>query len=53
MYSLSFRQRFKYKKVKLKTNNRLLNAKIVGDLDVELAMGNLYLNGIKFHYQKN
>ena len=39
MYSLSFRQRFKYKKVKLKTNNRLLNAKIVGDLDVELAMG--------------
>ena len=27
------------KKVKLKTNNRLLNAKIVGDLEVELAMG--------------
>jgi len=27
------------KEVKLKTNNRLLNAKIVGDLDVELAMG--------------
>ena len=27
------------KEVKLKTNNRLLNAKIVGHLDVELAMG--------------
>lgn len=27
------------KEVKLKTNNRLLNAKIVGNLDVELAMG--------------
>ena len=27
------------KEVKLKTNNRLLNAKILGDLDVELAMG--------------
>jgi diaminopimelate epimerase len=27
------------KKITLKTNNRLLNAKIVGDLDVELAMG--------------
>jgi len=27
------------KTVKLKTNNRLLEAKIVGDLDVELAMG--------------
>ena len=27
------------KTVRLKTNNRLLNAKIVGDLDVELAMG--------------
>ena len=27
------------KTVKLKTNNRLLDAKIIGDLDVELAMG--------------
>ena len=27
------------KKIKLKTNNRLLDAKIVGDCDVELAMG--------------
>jgi len=27
------------KKITLKTNNRLLNAKIVGDLDVELSMG--------------
>ena len=27
------------KKITLKTNNRLLDAKIVGDLDVELAMG--------------
>ena len=27
------------KTIKLKTNNRLLNAKIIGDLNVELAMG--------------
>ena len=27
------------KTIKLKTNNRLINAKIVGDLDVELALG--------------
>ena len=27
------------KEIKLKTNNRLLNAKIIGDHDVELAMG--------------
>ena len=29
----------KTKEIKLKTNNRLLLAKIVGDLDVELSMG--------------
>ena len=28
-----------YKEIKLKTNNRLLNAKIVGDSDVQLEMG--------------
>ena len=27
------------KEIKLKTNNRLLNAKIYGDFDVELEMG--------------
>ena len=28
-----------YKEIKLKTNNRLLNAKIVGEFDVQLEMG--------------
>ena len=32
------------KEVKLKTNNRLLNAKIVGDFDVELEMGKPLFN---------
>ena len=34
------------KEIKLKTNNRLLNAKIVGNLMFNLKWGNLYLNGI-------
>ena len=32
-------KKFYTKKIKLKTNNRVLNAKIVGDLQVELEMG--------------
>ena len=32
------------KEIKLKTNNRLLNAKIVGDFDVELEMGKPLFN---------
>ncbi|MDC0619214.1 diaminopimelate epimerase [Pelagibacteraceae bacterium] len=41
------------KKVKLKTNNRLLNAKIVGDLDVELAMGKPIFEWDKIPLSKN
>ena len=41
------------KKVKLKTNNRLLNAKIVGDLDVELAMGKPIFKWDKIPLSKN
>ena len=41
------------KKVKLKTNNRLLNAKIVGDLDVELAMGKPIFEWNKIPLSKN
>ena len=40
------------KKVKLKTNNRLLDAKLLEILTLNLQWENLYLNGIKFHYQK-
>ena len=39
--------------VKLKTNNRLLNAKIVGDLDVELAMGKPIFEWNKIPLSKN
>lgn len=41
------------KEVKLKTNNRLLNAKIVGDLDVELAMGKPIFEWNKIPLSKN
>ena len=41
------------KKVKLKTNNRLLNAEIVGDLDVELAMGKPIFEWDKIPLSKN
>ncbi|MDC1212653.1 diaminopimelate epimerase [Pelagibacteraceae bacterium] len=41
------------KEVKLKTNNRLLNAKIVGDLDVELAMGKPIFEWDKIPLSKN
>jgi len=41
------------KEVKLKTNNRLLNAKIVGDLDVELAMGKPIFEWNKIPILKN
>jgi diaminopimelate epimerase len=41
------------KEVKLKTNNRLLNAKIVGDLDVELAMGKPVFEWDKIPLSKN
>jgi len=41
------------KEVKLKTNNRLLNAKIVGDLDVELAMGKPIFEWKKIPLSKN
>jgi diaminopimelate epimerase len=41
------------KKVKLKTNNRLINAKIVGDLDVELAMGKPIFEWDKIPLSKN
>ena len=41
------------KKVKLKTNNRLLNAEIVGDLDVELAMGKPIFEWNKIPLSKN
>ena len=53
MCSLSFRQRLNTKEVKLKTNNRLLNAKIVGDLDVELAMGKPIFEWNKIPLSKN
>ena len=39
--------------VKLKTNNRLLNAKIVGDLEVELAMGKPIFEYNKIPLSKN
>jgi diaminopimelate epimerase len=39
--------------VKLKTNNRLLSAKIVGDLDVELAMGKPIFEWNKIPLSKN
>ena len=41
------------KEVKLKTNNRLLNAKIVGNLDVELAMGKPIFEWNKIPLSKN
>ena len=41
------------KEVKLKTNNRLLNAKIIGDLDVELAMGKPIFEWNKIPLSKN
>ena len=41
------------KEVKLKTNNRLLNAKILGDLDVELAMGKPVFEWNKIPLSKN
>ena len=41
------------KEVKLKTNNRLLSAKIVGDLDVELAMGKPLFEWDKIPLSKN
>ena len=41
------------KEVKLKTNNRLLNAKIVGDLEVELAMGKPIFECNKIPLSKN
>ena len=41
------------KKVKLKTNNRLLNAEIVGDFDVELAMGKPIFEWDKIPLSKN
>ena len=41
------------KEVKLKTNNRLLNAKIVGDLEVELAMGKPIFEWNKIPLSKN
>jgi diaminopimelate epimerase len=41
------------KEVKLKTNNRLLNAKILGDLDVELAMGKPIFEWDKIPLSKN
>ena len=41
------------KEVKLKTNNRLLNAKIVGDLEVELAMGKPIFEWDKIPLSKN
>jgi len=39
--------------VKLKTNNRLLNAKILGDFDVELAMGKPVFEWDKIPLSKN
>jgi len=41
------------KEIKLKTNNRLLNAKIVADLDVELAMGKPIFEWNKIPLSKN
>jgi diaminopimelate epimerase len=41
------------KEIKLKTNNRLLNAKIVGDLEVELAMGKPIFEWNKIPLSKN
>ena len=41
------------KEVKLKTNNRLLNAKIVGDFEVELAMGKPIFECNKIPLSKN
>jgi diaminopimelate epimerase len=41
------------KEVNLKTNNRLLNAKIVGNLDVELAMGKPIFQWDKIPLSKN
>ena len=41
------------KEVKLKTNNRLLNAKIIGDFDVELAMGKPIIEWDKIPLSKN
>ena len=41
------------KEVKLKTNNRLLNAKIVGDLEVELSMGKPIFEWNKIPLSKN
>ena len=41
------------KEIRLKTNNRLLNAKIVGDLDVELAMGKPIFKWDKIPLSKN
>jgi len=41
------------KEVKLKTNNRLLDAKIVGDLEVELAMGKPIFEWNKIPLSKN
>ena len=41
------------KEVKLKTKNRLLSAKIVGDLDVELAMGKPLFEWDKIPLSKN
>ena len=41
------------KEIKLKTNNRLLNAKIVGNLDVELAMGKPIIEWDKIPLSKN
>ena len=41
------------KEVKLKTNNRLLNAKIVGDFEVELAMGKPIFDWNKIPLSKN
>ena len=41
------------KEIKLKTNNRLLNAKIVGNLDVELAMGKPIFEWDKIPLSKN
>ena len=41
------------KEVKLKTNNRLLNAKIVGHLDVELTMGKPIFEWNKIPLSKN
>ena len=38
--------------IKLRTNNRLLNAKIIGNLMFNWKWGNLYLNGLKIPIKK-